>query len=133
MVEGRAHVETSLGTALVDLESAEVVEMAEGELLPRVRVDITLPLLVAADCLGPRIVAIVNRRPPLVVSDDGGLTWREVGGGLPPGRAVAISPEHPDRILYATAGRLYLSDDGGRFWQSLPLELIDIRAVAWET
>ena len=48
------------------------------------------------------------------------------------GRAVAISPEHPDQILFATAERLYLSEDGGLFWRSLTLELIDIRAVAWQ-
>ena len=132
MSERRAHVETSIGTALIDIESAEVLELDDAASLPRVTVDgLALPLLVAADCHGSRIVAVVSRRPPLVVSDDGGLTWREAGGGLAPGRAVAISPEHPDQILFATAERLYLSEDGGRFWRSLALELIDIRAVAW--
>jgi photosystem II stability/assembly factor-like uncharacterized protein len=133
MGERHAQVETSLGTALVDVESAEVLELVDAAPLPRVTVDgLALPLLVAADCHGSRIVAVVNRRPPLVVSDDGGVTWREAGGGLPPGRAVAISPEHPDQILFVSAERIYLSEDGGRFWRSLELELIDIRAVAWE-
>ena len=31
-------------------------------------------------------------RPPVVVSHDAGSTWREAGGGLPPGKAVAVSP-----------------------------------------
>lgn len=133
MSDRHAHVETSLGTALIDLETAEVLEHDDGAVLPRVTVDgLTLPLLVAADCHGSRIVAVVRRRPPLVVSDDGGLTWRESGGGLPAGRGIAISPEHPDEILYATAERIFLSEDGGLFWHSLPLELIDVRAVAWD-
>ena len=132
MSERRALVETSLGTALIDVDDEEVLELVDAEPLPPVTVaGLTLPLLVAADSRGSRIVAVVSRRPPLVVSDDGGLTWREVGGGLPPGRALAISPEHPDQILFATAERVYLSEDGGLFWRSLALELIDIRAVAW--
>ena len=91
----------------------------------------SLPLVVAADSSGPLIVAVVARRPPLVISRDAGSTWREAGNGLPAGRAVAISPEHPDLILFASESRLYLSRDGGRFWQPLAIELDDIRAVAW--
>ena len=66
------------------------------------------------------------------MSDDAGATWRESGGGLPPGRDVAISPEHPDLVLFATESRLYLSGDGGRFWEVLELELHGITAVAWD-
>jgi hypothetical protein len=77
-------------------------------------------------------MAVVDRRPPPVVSDDSGATWREAGGGLPAGRAVAISPGHPDDVLFASASRLYVSRDGGRFWHALALELPEIRAVAWE-
>ena len=73
----------------------------------------------------------MDRRPPLAVSRDAGRTWHEAGGGLPPGRAVAISAEHPDRVLYASASRLHVSLDGGRFWQALTPELPEISAVAW--
>ena len=90
-----------------------------------------LPLVVAADRSGPLIVAVVARRPPLVVSRDAGSTWRELGSGLPPGRAVAISPEHPDLILFASENRLHLSRDGGRFWHALAIELDDIQAAEW--
>jgi hypothetical protein len=134
MRERRALVETSLGTALIDVDGDEVLELDDAGPLPPVTVEgLALPLLVAADRHGSRIVAVVSRRPPLVISDDGGVTWREAGGGLPPGRAVAISPEHPDQILYATAERIYVSEDGGLFWRSLAPELIDIRGLAWET
>ena len=44
---------------------------------------------------------------------------------------MAISPEHPDLILFAGESRLYLSRDGGRFWHSLALELEDIQGVEW--
>jgi hypothetical protein len=96
---------------------------------PDVVVD--LPLVVAADGAGSTIVAAVDRRPPLVVSHDAGTTWHEAGAGLPLGRAVAVSAEHPDRVLYASENRLFVSLDGGRFWQALTVELADISAVAW--
>ena len=34
-------------------------------------------------------------------------------------------------LLFASESRLYLSGDGGRFWQPLGLELDDIKAVQW--
>jgi hypothetical protein len=130
----RALAETSFGIATIDLEEDELVGLEPGEPLPRTAVEgLALPLLVAADTLGSRVVAVVDRRPPLLVSDDGGATWREAGGGLPPGTAVAIARDHPDLVLYATETRVYVSEDGGRFWRSLEPELEGIEAVAWET
>jgi hypothetical protein len=64
------------------------------------------------------------------VSNDAGRTWRESGGGLPPGRAVAIAEDDPDYVLYAARNRLYVSTDGGRFWQALTLELPEVEAVS---
>ena len=126
----RALVECALGVALVDLDEEERVELGEG-VLPARSLELSRPLVVAADRVGARIVAVVDRRPPLVVSDDAGTTWHETGGGLPPGRDVAISPDHPDTVLFASAGRLYVSGDGGRFWEALALELPDISRVSW--
>jgi hypothetical protein len=77
------------------------------------------------------VVAIVDRRPPLAISNDGGFTWREAGGGLPPGFAVAIADDDPDRMLYAARNRLYVSSNGGVFWRALSLELPDIEVCAW--
>ena len=54
-----------------------------------------------------------------MLSNDGGATWREAGGGLPPGFAVAIADDDPDRMLYAARNRLYVSANGGVFWRSL--------------
>jgi hypothetical protein len=127
----RAVAQTALGLATVDLEEDEVVELEDTRRLDPVAVELDLPLVVAADAVGSTIVAVVDRKPPLVVSHDAGTTWHEAGAGLPPGRAVAVSAEHPDRVLYASENRLFVSLDGGRFWQALTLELADITAVAW--
>ncbi len=125
--------DTAVGIATVDVDTGELVELEPGAPLGRSAVEgLSLPRLVAADAHGSRIVAIVDRKPPLVVSDDAGATWREVGGGLPPGRALAISPEHPDLVAYASETRLFVSEDGGRFWRALPPELAGIRALAWD-
>jgi len=90
-----------------------------------------LPRLLAASGAGSTVVAAVDSRPPLLVSHDAGLTWRESGRGLPPGRAVAVSPDNPDHVLFATDERLYVSTDGGRFWRGLDAEISGIEAVAW--
>lgn len=125
-----ARVATALGCVVVDLETEEA-ELVDGEAPLAPRADISLPLLVASDQAGSRIVAVVDRRPPIVVSDDGGATWIEAGGGLPAGAAIAIHPNDHDLLLFASESRLYASEDGGRFWRALDLELIGITAVAF--
>lgn len=123
-------VATALGCVEVDLETGEAVLVDDDPPAPAVA-EVSLPLLVAAAQVGPRIAAVVDRRPPLLLSDDGGLTWRESGGGLPAGAAVAIDSDDPDLLLFASESRLFLSEDGGRFWRGLPLELIGITALAF--
>jgi photosystem II stability/assembly factor-like uncharacterized protein len=125
----RALVRTVGGTFAVDLETEEVV--AADETVAPQRLELDLPLVVAAAAVGSTVVAIVDRRPPLVVSHDAGTTWREAGGGLPPGKAIAIDEDDPDRIVYAARNRLYLSEDGGRFWRALVPELPEIEAVSF--
>jgi hypothetical protein len=124
----QARVATALGCVVVDLETDEAELVGDDPPLGT-RADVSLPLLIAADEAGARIAAVVDRRPPLMVSDDAGRTWREAGGGLPAGAAVAIDGGEPDRLLYASESRLFLSEDGGRFWRALTTELIGITAV----
>jgi hypothetical protein len=125
-----ALVRTVEGVFSVDVEA----EVAFGEVdavVDHEQIALGLPRIVAASAAGATIVAVVDRRPPLVVSYDTGATWSEAGGGLPPGFDVAVDPADPDRILFAARNRLYLSNDGGRFWRSLAPELPDVEAVTW--
>jgi hypothetical protein len=126
-----AQVETADGIALVDLDDETLVALdPDGEFEAPASPSLSLPLLVAAAAAGSTVVAVVDTKPPIVVSHDAGRTWRESGRGLPAGRAVAIATDDPDVVVYATRNRLYLSRDGGRFWHGLALELPEILGVA---
>jgi hypothetical protein len=93
---------------------------------------LALPRVVAAAAGGSTIIAVVDRKPPLLVSHDAGVTWREAGGGLPAGRAVALSDNDPDLVVYASRNRLHVSTNGGVFWRALAVELPEIEAVSLE-
>ena len=123
-------VATALGCVQVDLETGEA-ELIDDAPPKAGTADISLPLLIAADQSGERAAAVVARRPPLVLSDDGGQTWDEAGGGLPAGTAIAIHPEDSELLLFASESRLFVSENGGRFWRALDVELIGITAVAF--
>jgi photosystem II stability/assembly factor-like uncharacterized protein len=125
-----ALVRTVEGVVEVDIESESLLGEADAA-VDHERTQLQLPRLVASSAAGSTVVALVDRRPPLLVSGDGGATWREAGGGLPAGFDVAVDPNDPDRVLYAGRNRLYLSTDGGRFWRALEPELPDVEAVAW--
>jgi hypothetical protein len=125
-----AAVGTVAGVFLVDVEAETL--LGEGQEVPAAEPpQVPLPRVVAAASAGSTVVAVVERRPPLMLSHDGGATWREAGGGLPPGFAVAVAEDDPDRILYAARNRLYVSTDGGVFWRSLPFELPDVLSAGW--
>jgi len=123
-----AAVATTDGVYALDLESGEVAPGTPFE--PEPAPPLRLPRVVAAAEAGSTVVALVDARPPLLVSHDAGSTWRESGRGLPPGHAVAVAAADPDTLLYAARNRLYLSRDGGVFWEALSLELPEIVAVA---
>lgn len=130
----RASVLTADGVFLVDLEDGSVLGPsadADFDPPPAPASPPFLPRVLASSGSGSTVVVLVDARPPLLVSHDAGRTWRQSGHGLPAGRAVAVSPVDPDRLLFATGSRLFVSTDGGRFWHSLELELPDVEAVAW--
>jgi hypothetical protein len=126
----RASVRTAEGAYDVDLELEEVI--GETDEFEPAAVRVELPRVVAAAASGATVVAVVDRRPPLAISNDAGSTWREAGGGLPPGFAIAINDENPDLMLFAARNRLYLSENGGIFWRALVPELPDIEAVRFD-
>lgn len=123
-----ALVRTVDGTFAVDLDQDEVVPWA-GSPVSTEELVLNLPRLVAAAAVGATVVALVDAKPPLLVSHDAGSTWRASGHGLPPGRAVALAETNPDVVVYAARNRLYLSTDGGRFWASLTVELPEIESI----
>jgi len=127
-----ALVRTVDGVFEVDIENEDVLGEVEVS-VDHERPELGLPRLVAAASCGATVVALVDRRPPLLISGDSGATWREAGSGLPPGFDVAVDPADPARVLYAARNRLHLSTDGGRFWRSLAPELPDVEAVEWAT
>ena len=123
-------ISTVAGRFSVDLETDEV-DPWDGELgLPPTPV-LNLPRVVAAAAAGATFVAVVDAKPPLLISYDTGSTWRESGRGLPAGRAVAISDDDPDLIVYAGRNRLFLSRNGGVFWSTLAVELPEIVAAVF--
>jgi hypothetical protein len=123
-----ALVATAAGTFAVDLDTHEVDPAEPFEPVPGPST--RLPLVLATAAAGSTVVAMADTRPPLVVSHDAGVTWQESGRGLPPGRAVAVAVDDPDTILYGARNRLYLSRNGGVFWEALPVELPEIEALA---
>ena len=124
-----AIVGTRGGSFAVDLESDEV-EPWEEPPEPPPAVILNLPRLVAAAASGAAVYAVVDAKPPLLVSHDAGSTWRAAGHGLPAGRAVAVSQANPDDAVFAARNRLYTTHDGGRFWTALTAELPEIESVA---
>jgi hypothetical protein len=124
-----AAVRTAAGTFLVDIETETVI--GDGRDFEAEGVSVELPRVVATAATGATIVAVVDRRPPLAISHDAGSTWREAGGGLPAGFAIAIHEENPDVMLFAARNRLYLSENGGIFWRALVPELPEIEAVTF--
>jgi hypothetical protein len=126
------------GTYLVEVGASAAEDLAGRQ--PGAAVERERPLGLApswaaarvldVDARGSTVILLLDRRPPLVVSHDGGVTWTERGAGLPPGRAVALG-ENPDHVLYAGRNRLHVSGDGGVFWRALAVELPEIHDVAW--
>jgi hypothetical protein len=122
-------VATVAGSFAVNLETDEV-EPWDGEISPPPAPVLNLPRVVAAAAAGSTVVAVVDAKPPVLVSHDTGSTWRESGRGLPPGRAIAISEDDPDLLVYAARNLLYVSRNGGVFWSALALELPEIEQLA---
>ena len=119
-----ALVATADGTFAVDLETEEVD--AGEPFTPDPEPVLNLPRVIAAAASGSTVAAVVDAKPPLLVSHDAGTTWRDAGRGLPPGRAIAVAG---DTIVYAARNRLYVSSNGGVFWTALAVELPEIAAV----
>jgi hypothetical protein len=114
----------------------DLIDRRAGEAIERERPLYLVPgwaqdHFVDVDAAGSTIILALERRPPLMVSYDAGMTWTERGSGLPTGKALDIG-ENPDHVLYGARNRLYVSQNGGVFWRALRVELPEIIDVAWE-
>ena len=79
-----AVVATTHGAFAVDLETGEVEPWEHvGRRSPSPILN--LPRVVAAAAAGSTVAAVVDAKPPLLVSHDAGVTWRDSGRGLPRG------------------------------------------------
>jgi hypothetical protein len=123
-----AVVTTASGVFAVDLETDDVAP--SDPVAPVPKPSLNLPRVVDAAAAGSTVVAVVDARPPMLISHDAGTTWHESGRGLPPGRAVAVADDDPDLLVYGARNRLYLSRNGGVFWTALALELPEIERLA---
>jgi hypothetical protein len=127
-----ALVQTADGVLTLDPEEGVVAMEPGARLTSPPAVPVSLPSVRASVASGLTVVALLERRPPLAISYDAGRTWHESGGGLPRGVAIAIDEDDPDAILFAARNRVWSSSDGGRFWESLAVDLPEIAAVAFE-
>jgi hypothetical protein len=124
-------VQTAEAVLTIDAEEG-VVDIEAGAGLARPpEIAVSLPGVIAAVGAGSTVVALLPRRPPLAISHDAGRTWHESGGGLPRGQAIAIDQDDPDSILFAAQHRVWASHDGGRFWESVAIDLPEIVAVGF--
>ncbi len=119
---------TTAGTFAIDPDTEEI-EPVDIRLETPPPLALNLPRVVASATAGSTVVAVVDAKPPILVSRDSGTTWSAAGRGLPPGFAIAVADDDPDTLVYAARNRLYVSRNGGVFWTALGIELPEIIAV----
>ncbi|MCH8748673.1 hypothetical protein IH781_02890 [Patescibacteria group bacterium] len=71
---------------------------------------------------------LVSLRNGAAISRDGGLSWTRLPLPVDVGRrfnfiSVAVSPVNPDRMFVAVNDVIYRSEDGGKSWHTLALEI----------
>ncbi len=120
---------TEHGVYAVDVETDVV--LGPGRPVEPQLVQTGLPLVIAAAAAGATVIAVVDRRPPLAISNDGGRTWREAGGGLPAGKAIAIDEDNPGPRALRRAQPASPLPGRRPLLEALTVELPEIEAVAW--
>ena len=89
----------------------------------------------------PDMMAIAKRKYPnfnvnsqLLVTEDGGKTWRDVSAGLPTElyfNSIAFHSNNPDEILVAISGfdegqKVYRTKDAGKSWENISWNLQNV-------
>ncbi len=71
---------------------------------------------------------VIDSSRGLLISRDGGRTWKEVDGTSPGRgrdiRAIAVSSKNPDFVAVGTDEDFYVSEDKGRQWKRIKLETV---------
>ena len=92
----------------------------------------------AMDPTDDKIVFAAMEIPPtqqskLFKTTDGGATWAEVLAGTGYIKGIAVSPVDPNRVVFVTLSRVYVSEQGGKAgsWQAItPPEATLFRVVS---
>lgn len=73
----------------------------------------------AVDPANPTLM-YVAMRDGVYRSEDAGRRWNQAAGGPKDAAAVAVNPKRPGEVYVTTAaGRLFVSPDGGRSWDTV--------------
>ena len=126
-----ARVATALGCVAIDLESDDAFLVDDDPPMADTGRGLSAARRRRRRKSGSRIVAAVDRRPPLMISDDVGLTWREAGGGLPVGTAIAIDRTIPTGCCSPRKRASTSRRTAGASGAASSSELIGITAVAF--
>jgi len=111
------------GTLLVGTHQGLFESLDEGkswkERTPKGNVPGTDFMTMVVDPRNPAVVYAGGHDLAVIKSENGGMTWRRAGKGLPTMdiHALAIEPVRPKRLhAWAVGKGLYRSDDGARYW-----------------
>ena len=124
-------VQTADAVLTIDAEDGVVEIDAGGRLAPTPEITTSLPGVLSCVGAGSTLVALLGQASGRHLHALAGRTWHESGGGLPRGQAIAIDEDDPDAILFAARNRVWASQDGGRFWESVAIDLPEIVAVSF--
>lgn len=107
--------------------------------LPVRGIDLEIPIVsrLVIDPAAPQTlyavaISLYGGQSALLKSADGGITWSQTEQGLPPGtevRDLAIDPERTATLYAATNRGVFVSEDAGAHWLSLPKKGLTNRDV----
>ncbi len=77
------------------------------------------PILVVAGDSGDGLFVITSEKGGLYSSENGGKSWRHLGGKIPPYYLFSLNVSPDGRLFLSTFDELLVSTDGGETWKSM--------------